>query len=1505
MSRKAPTVPRSSGLGGVLKSLTKSLKPASGNVPVVINPKVVGGGKDMQRLLLLLQHGTLPSRASAAQEVTEQLEKYAISSIPEVWYLARDLCDYKLQSSIRRVVLKLMIQCIKQDEDAVSNKLMFFRDIVLYCKVSDHLLDPEFDLFLKALRSLTNDGREIHDLYIYELDDSWGVFVIRCLTAASRHAKDYSGIESTNDRNFYNLIKLLDYLTNCLKFNSSLMEEHMLESLLSLCLRITSQTNNSEILIHCIEFIKACINYGYIPTNLMERTVEFLCWSSTMSENLDDLSWAALRTLCLEYPSPVVNAICSVLHDPSLQQGLSRHTSVLEEKQTNENFNSPLASAIGAIAMLERVFVCIRSDKQCQEYFGDDLLEALQRCLDLNHPIVNSGFLRMFDKLFDSQNYENYDVKDTLFSVLFPFLFWYSSSTSMFQILSAMKLSSDQDASYWTSICLSLFKHYKNFELVAPKERLVLIFMKHPRSISQDIIDFILLFYKEDQSCSVLDTLWKANCRKLLNSFYYGSASDASILVRKECLRTIKSGFEVSMSLSDDYNVSKEIILEIILKSVTESDQEMVDFIMEEFIFHFLKVSSIVFTRAILTTITPFFHVKQKKERIKSIVSLGSFGSGSQLPRLAGSIHSTSDSSEVVPVANTEYLNALAKALSKAVVTVHSKDAAKANEIYQFIIEMVQFCLKLEHNQTVLILLRLLVRLRSTSEGFIYFVDPKDVEGLATTFKRNKLDKTFEGKDAWWSYPEQLDYIPSENLNQASRGWHVFNLEDSKLSVGAITSLDISSWFDIVVAILEDYFHWELYTYTWTHFCSQLSNMRLFEGQTTHIRRYQKLLCDQLTLNLPRLLLISKTLPITKADMQVAYIRNISSLIGYHELFRKNEEDQIVSSLLFALDSWERTAIPCIHMLTVCCYEIPISLKKYLTAILTRLQTGVTSAFASSPSLEFLMSLIQVPSLTSNFTMDEFKRVFAIAFKYIQYASDVKFRKTANSNEQQSLLLGHGVDAEVDRQASTQATEITPIVNEYLLAVSYLVISKWFLKINVTDRRQVSGFLIKNIVLSSTNDGKALDDRAVAFLDLVARFTFCDIPLQITAVAKQTVQSPHSMLNRWIVGHSIVSIETDTITGHSIVSLRRPTGTSIFQVTLDPAMLPTAFSTSDLQPKVMSSYFLLQLLLPLNENNKSKPIALFDDTAVERAISTFDRIPVVSHHKAGILYIGPNQKTEVEILGNTVGSPAYHKFLDGIGELVRLNDNLSYAGGLDKESGTDGEFAYVLSDQLTQLVYHTTTLMPNTVNDRLYAMKKRHIGNNHINVFFDESGLLFNFNVIKSQFNFINIVICPHSVKVTPERSQPAEFYKVRTYRRSGVPGIFSSTHFKLISLDQLLDYIRTMVLMADRFAHVWHYTIDGNYTGNWALRVKHISTLKQKTLESHRNLQAEQERQEISKPTGAGEASGAYMTQSFLQQLQAPSAAPTAVSMGTSKYDYISPTENELYSLLEFNSFT
>ena len=138
-------------------------------------------------------------------------------------------------------------------------------------------------------------------------------------------------------------------------------------------------------------------------------------------------------------------------------------------------------------------------------------------------------------------------------------------------------------------------------------------------------------------------------------------------------------------------------------------------------------------------------------------------------------------------------------------------------------------------------------------------------------------------------------------------------------------------------------------------------------------------------------------------------------------------------------------------------------------------------------------------------------------------------------------------------------------------------------------------------------------------------------------------------------------------------------------------------------------------------------------------------------------------------------------------------------------------------------------------------MKKRHIGNNYVNIFFDESGNQdFNFNLIKSQFNFLNIVISPQTIQTkkstsllfTPQHGR--KFFKVKTFRRAGVPAIFATCHFKIVSEDQLPYLVRSIAILASEFANVWHASdLSGKYVTNWAQRVKQLRLLYDKSLEN------------------------------------------------------------------------
>lgn len=1479
---------RSAGLGSVFKSLKKSLTPALGTVPVIINAKVVGGGDDMQKLLLQLQHGNLQTRAAAVVNITESLEKYSISSVPEVWSLARDLCDRKTPDNVRRDTLRLLIQCIRQKGQFTSDNLWFYSDIVHFCTVSESRLDPDFDLFLEALRCLTNDGRDIHEFYIHHSEPTFAQFVHSCFSVLSRHAKEFfreDTLESVKEeKNFCNLQNMTGFIANCFKYSFSSVDESFVASILSRLVLLAMSTGNIPILSSYLDLIQTVLAFGYIPLAVYDSVIELVCVCDSTHVELQSICREIHKQYGFEKPFIVFRALARILQNPNLPNTPDMdegHLSSQRSKSPEELV--PIAAFLGALVMVERVSVNVAVLRETSELYISmaRFVSALLENHVYENAILNSALLATFDRLFNTDNSKELYAQQVSFSDLFPFQLWFTTSSSMIDILSRLHVNNIHDQSKWASICRSLLAHLSSGELVAPKDAIIDIFLRFPDYLEPECCSYVLEYFEKERLSSS-GSSWQESCKTLLTSFY--KSSSVSSELRINTLNAVKNSYLKSVALLNEQDWFRNVLVEIFQNAKNELDLPTLEYLAGDYLCEVLQACSFSLFQAILRNFSTAFVLRGRPEKAKSIVSLGSVGSSNNFARVSLNRQMSYSRLELTVESSKEtrgvFFLLLARSLSKMLIVCSVEDAEKAAECYHIVIEALDYFLKNDFIEPLIVLLKSLGKLRVNCDGYVYFTKTSDMGGLAGAFKRNRNDSTFDQtKEMLWSFPETNDYIPEQFLDKPGQ-LRLFDANATRLLVSQLGVIDIRRYLELCTTIMEEFVHWEVYSFVWTHYCSQLSNMTLFAQQTEHIRQVQQILCEQLTLNLPKSLVFPASN--TKGDLQVAHTRTLSSLAGYHEFFTKQQQDQIVGALLFAMGSFEKTAIPCIHILNVCCYDMPSSIKKYLTPILIKLQTGMTSTFASSPTLEFLMSLVDLPTLTLNFTLDDFKRVLAIAFKYIQFALDQKTRLASQDTDEKQIQQ-HGVDAEVEQKISTQTTKITPLVNEYVSVLAYLTVSKWFLAISMNERKHLSSFAVRSLIQSNMLDQlKAVQERTIAFTDLLMRFAFSDMPLKVIS-SRSTSTLENVTTGTWLMGYSLITVSTDITTGESTIKLRRPSGTTVFSIQLDPQMFPLDYDDYGKKHIVTSPYFLLQLLNHIDIDDSFKPIPLPEDAATERALASLDRTPPVLFHKAGIIYIGPGQSDESEILGNQAGSTDYHNFLDRIGQLVKLKQADSiYVGGLDKENGTDGEYAYYWSDKVLQLIFHTTTMMPNSSNDRFFGLKKRHIGNNYVNVYFDESGLPFNFNVIKLQFNFLNIVISPHTTVKRLFRSESTKVYRVKTFRRSGVPGLFSTTHFKMVSAEQLPNFIRNQVLISDRFAQVWHNYYDGEYVMNWQRRVKQIVALRQKIEQPGPLLPG--------KP--AQDVASVDMTRSFLEQLQ-----------GTGLGQHVNAGDK--YSMLEFNSYT
>ncbi|CEH14070.1 Tuberin-Rap/ran-GTPase-activating protein [Ceraceosorus bombacis] len=259
------------------------------------------------------------------------------------------------------------------------------------------------------------------------------------------------------------------------------------------------------------------------------------------------------------------------------------------------------------------------------------------------------------------------------------------------------------------------------------------------------------------------------------------------------------------------------------------------------------------------------------------------------------------------------------------------------------------------------------------------------------------------------------------------------------------------------------------------------------------------------------------------------------------------------------------------------------------------------------------------------------------------------------------------------------------------------------------------------------------------------------------------------------------------------------------------------------------------------------PLLLPNEPATDRLIRHMDFTPVVDFHKIGVLYVAPGQTQEQDILANATGSAAYARFLSGLGKLVTLKGQEDvYTGGLDRQADEHGKYAYVWGDDISQIVYHTATLMPTSAQDPNHGHKKALIGNDWVHIVWNEGGEEYGFDTIPSQFNFVNIVISPNSRggtnlgAVAPDDST---FYRVSLQCKPGLPNFSPVSDGQLVSASALPAFVRILALNGNVVSQIFDATgaTLRPYTSNWVSRLQHLGRAREKALAQRRAAEAQQ----------------------------------------------------------------
>jgi len=263
-----------------------------------------------------------------------------------------------------------------------------------------------------------------------------------------------------------------------------------------------------------------------------------------------------------------------------------------------------------------------------------------------------------------------------------------------------------------------------------------------------------------------------------------------------------------------------------------------------------------------------------------------------------------------------------------------------------------------------------------------------------------------------------------------------------------------------------------------------------------------------------------------------------------------------------------------------------------------------------------------------------------------------------------------------------------------------------------------------------------------------------------------------------------------------------------------------------MQPSFVFLQFFHQGTFGNHYPTRESPVLLPKSSLFETTLRVFDRITPSETYKVGLVYVGKGQsKDRQQILSNEYGSERYMKFVKRIGTLIRLDEIDSqkvFIGGLSQD-GTDGDFACIHHENLTQAVFHVSTFMPNKENDPKCNDKMRHIGNNHVCIVYNDSQEEFDFSIIKGQWLKVCIIVTPFT--------HGQNFIHVQTIPELENQIIYKRQYQVVVSDQNVPHFVRQLSISASLMSLVLQCKEQNFSTSpflsNWVNRLRKIKDIK------------------------------------------------------------------------------
>lgn len=1421
----------------------------------------------------LLKHGSPSERISAANTLKYAITEYPLNPILDIWYAAKDLIDPSNPSSTRAAGWELLTECAKHPSSTDLERKEYFQTLSAVANPED------FHLQLAALVDLTNHGRVLagFDYDLLPLLTTWLQDAYNAARTARKNSHPGRNAGSSTrgktaasgeDKNF---AQLFLFLLDVIKFSFNTADEPAVIDLIDTVLTICMNTSQEDDLRSCINVMDAIVTFGFIPQSKLKDCVQVLSSIYCMVQGLQKNSWHTIANLCKSHNGQgTVRIMLDILRN--LQPGVNDKDSSRETRGSLAVLQKLLSKtaekgypAVPYALLVDGLSNTLKATKSLRVYVS--ILQLINSLFDdgeghIHRLIVDEDWSKSLDVAADCYRRINdiYDRQQTSHEE--------SQAANVDRELSTLIRRLD-----------AVIKE-KSGDFI-PRQTIIEFFTDVHTLLPDETARTVLDYFQEFRCCSPSDLRWEENLNLVLEAFFSNRSRSSDTRLR--ALQATMDAYEIVDLVGDgaEQNFIPRLAKSILQNVAEEGDVLVLDAVMS------LMVSVVVSCDLeLFDFVVEALRTLVVSDRFRSSMSSAmsvSISPDAPPPRLA-------QPQSPANVVTTGYVKMFLRTMNS-----HNE---KSVRLYNVLVGIA----KPSHCEidARLTAMKLLFRLRADWAHRVFVTDDLDNTSLATAMCRTDAShakkqaeeaaqylrtsradhgtqsrpsrgvslgqtqvqeratpvRTPSGGKGLLGRQHQLWKCPDRNALPesipslispvlVSHSWTSESSDDDEIHpsdrLHKSSVLNMGIWLDAVLELLQGS-EWEVYSFVLVHLPSQLSNHGIFSAAIPQIQELRRIICDQIRTNgFQEPPFISG---LRRADVAICLFHSLTMILSYHEHFGKGDEDEIVKTFILGIGTWERTAKYCIHALSICCHELPLSTSKSLVQMLNQMAASITQPHVSVHILEFLACLSRLHNVYVNFREDEYRIVFAICFRYLEYARD-KRQSNRNSHTSEPATPGTPNIGGADASQMAAPSEELP---QYVHALAYHVILFWFLALKLPDRATHVGWIARKLFADSDNVGQTADEQALTSIDFMQRVTYADVDESSEDPFFTEKRFGEIVSKRWLIGNSIVTVKQATTSGWAQIIKRQPSGTSAYTIreTFTPPPPHQIENHVDVSREgqastnaVLPSHVLLQLMSPVPQSFESaRPIPLPDDEAIDRAIRVFDRNSSVDSHKVGVVYIGEEQSGEAEILANVCGSSDYTEFLNNLGTLTKLKGASFNTQGLDREYDTDGQYTFCWRDRVTEIVFHVVTQMPtNLERDPQCTLKKRHIGNDFVNIIFNDSGKPFRFDTFPSQFNYVNIVITPASrasfiaTRTTTNfsglRGQP--FYRVQVLSKPGFPEISPASETKMISLNALPGFTRLVALNASVFCHVWNAREGGEHISSWSGRLREIKRLRER----------------------------------------------------------------------------